>query len=202
MGYYGQTSFKLDEYNWRNWPQIFVTLIIILANIIVAAIGFFGRDLWPNFSLIVKDVKENGEYYRMVTSIFIHADGRHILMNMIALFATGRILERVTGHFKFLVIYLFSGVCGSVMILFIEDEYVMSGGASGAIFGLLGALIVYMLVTGDHSMLFQAFLMLVLEVGTTFLDDGISIGGHMGGLIGGLILGALLIREKDSLNLY
>lgn len=199
MKYTGQTEFRIDEYNWRNWPQILVLLILILLNCAVGVAGLFYDDLWPDFSLIVEKVKD-GEYYRLLTSMFIHADEVHLFLNMAALFGLGRILERVTGHIKFLIIYVCSGLCGGLMVMYIEEEGVMTGGASGAVFGLLGAMLVYMLVNGDYSMITSAFLMLVIEVSSTFLSEGISIGGHIGGLIGGLVFGMLLIRRKKTLE--
>ena len=125
-----------------------------------------------------------GEWYRLLTAAFLHYGPIHLGMNMLALWWIGRPLEDWLGPFRYLLLYLVSGLAGSAGAL-ILDPNAVTVGASGAIFGILGAAFVLerqgALVLGG-----SAIALLVLGVVFTF-RPGISIGGHLGGLAGGAL---------------
>jgi membrane associated rhomboid family serine protease len=129
-----------------------------------------------------------GEYYRLVTSMFLHAGIFHLLMNMWALFILGRSLEYALGPVRFLTLYLLSGLGGSVAVYWFGDQHLPTVGASGAIFGLFAAFFVVLRRLGrDTSSIVP---ILVLNLVLTFVIPGISIAGHMGGLVTGAVVSA------------
>ena len=127
----------------------------------------------------------SGDWYRLITAAFLHYGPIHLGMNMLALWWIGRPLEDYLGPFRFLLLYLVSGLAGSAGALIANPEAVTVG-ASGAIFGILGAAIVLerqqTYVLGG-----SAITLLVVNLAFTFAVPGISIGGHLGGLAGGAL---------------
>ncbi len=127
----------------------------------------------------------HGEWYRMLTAAFLHYGPIHLGMNMLALWWIGRPLEDWLGPVRYLLLYLVSGIAGSAGAL-IASPNAVTVGASGAIFGILGAAIVLerqqTYVLGG-----SAITLLIVNLAFTFAVPGISIGGHLGGAIGGAL---------------
>jgi membrane associated rhomboid family serine protease len=129
-----------------------------------------------------------GEWWRLLTSGFLHTEIWHLGLNMLALYWLGRMIEPALGHARFLGIYFASLFTGSLGVLILDPD-AATRGASGAVYGLLGAAIV--MARNRNIDLVQSGLIpiLVINLGFTFLSNGkISIGGHVGGLIGGLVV--------------
>jgi membrane associated rhomboid family serine protease len=129
----------------------------------------------------------DGDYYRLITAGFLHTETWHILLNGLALFWLGRMIEPALGHGRFLAIYFASLLCGSLGVMILSPE-TPTLGASGAVYGLLGAAIV--MARNRNIDLIQSGLVpiLVLNLGlTVLLSNQLSLGGHVGGLIGGLV---------------
>lgn len=149
-----------------------------------------------NYRLFVK----NGDLYRLITSSFLHIGVFHLLINMYSLNIIGPILESYYGKLKFLIIYLGSAIVGSLMsILFHEG---ISAGASGALFGLLGALLYfgyhYRIYLGN-SLKTQIVPILLLNLSLGFLLQGIDMGAHIGGLISGVLISyAVGVKYKSE----
>jgi len=129
-----------------------------------------------------------GEYYRLITSMFLHFGLLHLLMNMWALLVLGRLLEAALGPWRFLALYLVSGFGGSVAVYFFSDPHTVTAGASGAIFGLFGALILVLRKLGRSVS--SVLPILAINLFITFSVPGISIAGHLGGLVTGAAIGA------------
>ncbi|MCX6385386.1 MAG: rhomboid family intramembrane serine protease [Solirubrobacterales bacterium] len=138
------------------------------------------------------DVAYGHDYWRLVTSGFLHAGILHLLVNMYMLFVIGRLLEPAIGSTRFTIIYFVSLLCGSLGAL-LWDPLVMTVGASGAVFGLMGAAMVTLRARGMDPFSGGLGMILGLNLVITFILPGISIGGHVGGLIGGLLSAWLLI---------
>ena len=144
----------------------------------------------------------DGDYWRLLTSGFLHVELMHIALNMLSLFWLGRMIEPALGHVRFVAIYLVSLLGGAlgVMILSPNDPTL---GASGAIYGLLGAAIV--MARNRNISLIQSGLLPILALNFIFTLSvpGISLGGHLGGLIGGLVATFVVeqfsMRRRDSL---
>ncbi|UDY25426.1 rhomboid family intramembrane serine protease [Nocardioides sp. Kera G14] len=130
----------------------------------------------------------DGALWRMVTSVFTQVTPMHLFLNILNIWILGPQLEQAFGRARFLAIYALAGLAGSITILWLSEEYSNSIGASGAVFGLLGALLVMVLRTKQAP---QGMLIwIVLSMGYSFLVPGISWQGHLGGLLGGFLVTA------------
>lgn len=138
----------------------------------------------------------DGEWWRIVSSGFLHLGFLHIGMNMLLLFFLGRVLEGSIGSVRFAAIYFASLVAGSLGSLLLEPT-VAAAGASGAVFGLMGAALVASRSRGINPWESGIGGLVVLNLLLTFAVPGIAKGGHLGGLIGGLIIGYLLIELDE-----
>src|SRR5207248_6467270 len=132
------------------------------------------------------------EYWRIVTGGFLHAGLFHILVNMLSLYFVGSVLEPAVGSLNFAAIYIASLLAGSFGALLFQPD-VPTVGASGAIFGIFGALIVVARYRGISIWQSGLGFWLLLNLIFTFSFAGISIGGHIGGLIRGALGGVLVI---------
>jgi membrane associated rhomboid family serine protease len=141
----------------------------------------------------------NGEWWRLITSAFLHYGPLHLGMNMFSLYFVGSILEQVIGRWRFVLLYVVSGLSGAAGALLVTPNS-PTVGASGAIFGVLGALLILErrghIATGG-----QVLGLIVLNLVFTFAVPGISIGGHVGGLIAGVVLMFAFVRFLRSWQL-
>ena len=135
---------------------------------------------------------DSGAWWQLVTNAFAHVDLIHIGFNMVALWFLGPILERALGRARFLAVYFGSVLTASALVVVASDPYDLTLGASGAVFGLLGALIILAVkARGDVRTL---LMWLGLNLAITFYSGAsISWQGHVGGLIGGLAIMLLLV---------
>jgi membrane associated rhomboid family serine protease len=138
---------------------------------------------------------EPHEWYRLVTSGFIHFGIIHIAMNMLLLFQLGNLLERAIGSGRFAAVYFASLLAGSMGVL-VLDSGGISGGASGAVFGLMACAAVGLHRRGVNVFSTGIGMTLILNLVLTFSISGISIGGHVGGAIGGAICGWVLLAPN------
>ncbi|GLZ81241.1 rhomboid family intramembrane serine protease [Actinorhabdospora filicis] len=128
----------------------------------------------------------DGGWYRLLTSGFVHYGVLHLLMNMFALWFVGRGMERTIGHVRFAALYLVSGLGGAVAVYLFSDPRSVTVGASGAIFGLFGALVFVNRRLGRE--LQGVIAIIAINVIFSFSVSGISIAGHLGGLVTGALL--------------
>ena len=146
---------------------------------------------WALQGLAVSD----GDWWRLVTAMFLHGSIFHILFNMLALYWLGTSIEQALGTRRFLLVYFVSGLAGSAGALWFSSALAVTVGASGAIFGLIGALLILeYLSTG--SLMGQAMVLILVNMAMTFAVPGISIGGHVGGLAGGIVATYALMRFR------
>lgn len=175
---------------------------IIVINIIIFLIpdvlGFLidGERLMEQGAVIPVLVVEQGEYYRLLTSIFLHFDISHLINNMLVLFVLGDRLERVFGRINYLLFYLLCGVGANIISLAFDiktgEMFTMSAGASGAIFGVVGGLIWAVCMNrgrlGDLNSR-QLVLMALFALYLGFTSTGVDNMAHIGGLLAGILLG-------------
>jgi membrane associated rhomboid family serine protease len=139
----------------------------------------------------------HGEWWRIVTAAFLHYGPFHLAINMYSLYFAGSLLEQVIGRWRFLLLYMASGIAGSAGALLLSPNAITVG-ASGAIFGILGGLFVLErsrhIATGG-----QVAGLIVLNLIFTFAVSGISVGGHVGGLLAGVVLMWLLLQFRRSM---
>lgn len=132
------------------------------------------------------------EWWRIVSSGFLHGGLIHLGLNMFVLFILGQVLEPAIGTARFVAVYLVSLIAGAVGALVMSDPTTFTVGASGAIYGLFVATIVIARQRGMHNVVQQLAFWLVLNLVFTFAASNISVGGHIGGLLGGVV-GALIV---------
>lgn len=207
---------KADEIFSKKKPII--TYALIISNIIMYIATFVaGGDLFNidsnllyNFGGLVSYDNMNSpiELYRLITSIFLHAGIIHLGFNMYALYVLGPQLESFFGKIKYLIIYILSGIIGGLVSMLFLGANTVGIGASGAIFGLIGAFIFF----GYHYRVYlgsvirsQIIPLLVLNIILGFTLPGIGVSAHIGGLIGGILSAkAVGIKYKtttsDSIN--
>lgn len=194
----------------RQKPEAMCTTVLIIANAAVFFIMLLIGDpedtyfMMNHGAMYEPAIVEGQEYYRIFTSMFLHFGITHLLNNMVMLGALGWNLELETGKVKFLIIYFGSGITGNLLSLFINmstGENVVSAGALGAVFGLMGALFYVVIANrgrigrlSGRGMIFM--ILLSLYFGLT--SSGVNNEAHIGGLICGFILAAVLYRRKRT----
>lgn len=185
-----------------------MTVLLAGANVIVFLIlSMQGMTEDAEFMLhhgamYVPYVAEGGEYYRLFTCMFLHFGFDHLMNNMIVLLIVGWNLELTVGKIRYLVIYIASGLCGNIIsaVWGIRiGEYAVSAGASGAVFGLIGALLYVALRNRGQSggisgrrLIFMILLMLYYG----FSSAGVDNAAHVGGLLSGFFFAVLLYRKR------
>ncbi len=169
-----------------------VTKALIAVNVVFylitvaqgAGVNSPGGALFNDFALYGPLVAD-GDWWRLVSAAFLHASLLHIAFNMLALWWIGGPLEAAIGHWRYLTIYAVSGLAGSAGALLAEPRAVTVG-ASGAIFGLLGAMVVVQWQS-TGSIAGPATTLILVNLAITFAVPNISWGGHLGGLVGGAL---------------
>ena len=146
-------------------------------------------------ALIPQDVADGGAW-RLASSVFLHSGAVHLGLNMLSLYFLGTFVETAFGRGRFLAVYLLSGLSGGLAYLYFGGFDEPAVGASGAIFGLLGAILGYSLRRGTFSwqnpIIRQLLILLAINVYLGISIAGVSNTAHMGGLAGGLLFGFLV----------
>lgn len=181
----------------------YVSVILVAINVIVFLICTRTGDLLYNKGGVgLRVVMETGQFYRIITSMFLHADARHLFGNMILLIALADMLESKVGHWKYLLIYLLSGIFGNLCSMFMEfctGHYVYSVGASGAVYGICGVMLGAAVFRDCRNLRIdpvRVILVVGYSVYTGFRSTGINNAAHVGGLISGFGLYAIFYLVK------
>ena len=200
----------INEHNKRDAEKInkvfkvdfpMITYMLIAINIVLYVIPILlgnYEELVNNYGVLGSAIR-NGEYYRLITGIFLHGNLPHLLFNCYALFVIGTQIENFFGKIKYLIIYLFSGLMGSLFSIIFANY--LSIGASGAIFGLMGSLLYF----GYHYRVYlgnviksQILPLIILNLLLGLLP-GIDNFAHIGGLLGGTIISiGVGVKDKSS----
>ena len=187
-----------------------MTWLIIAINVIVWLLmelngGSENSDTLIAFGAKVNELIDQGQVWRLLTAMFLHIGIIHLAVNQYSLYAVGTLLERFMGATRFAILYVLAGLCGSLASYWFSPNAI-SAGASGAIFGLLGALGIFFLL---HRRLFgpagNRMLANIVAVAAINLVLGASFAGidnfaHVGGLLGGVALGALLTPRYEIMR--
>lgn len=197
----------------KNKKPILTYMLIIINIIIFILMYVFGNgsentktliDFGANYIPYVK----NGEYYRLITSAFLHIGAFHLIVNMYSLYVVGTQIEYIYGKVKYFFIYIISAIMGSLFTVVLSDSNVVAAGASGAIFGLLGSLLYFGYNYRGYfgnQIINQVLPVIVLNLLIGFSSPNIGNAAHIGGLIGGYIISMALgadIKEdgKNRIN--
>lgn len=179
-----------------------VTIVIMAICVVVFALEYLIPRHFIFQEFAYAPFLTETEPWRMMTSAFLHSQGffLHIVFNMYALWILGQALEPLLGRVRFLALYLVSAFAGSVGVLLISDPQTAVVGASGAIFGLFGALFVVQKKRGGDVR--QIVVLLVINAAIGYIGSGIAWQAHLGGLIGGgLCALAIAYAPKDKREL-
>ncbi|MFC9994470.1 rhomboid family intramembrane serine protease [Nocardia sp. NPDC127526] len=176
--------------------QPFVTWALIAINVIVFGItAFEARNAMENrYSnlfmewVLAPALVGEGEWWRVIGSGFLHFGWIHLAVNMLALYMLGPYCEAALGRARYLAVYVVSLLGGSAAVTVLEDPLRGTAGASGAIFGLFGAVAIIMLRTKQNPT--QILVLLVINLIITFTVPNISVWGHLGGLVAGTVAAA------------
>lgn len=194
----------------RQKPEAVCTTIIVVINVAIFFIlSLFGDTedaafMLQHGAMYEPMVTQQHEFYRIFTSMFLHFGITHLLNNMVLLGALGWNMELEIGKIRFLIIYLVSGIGGNLLSLYFgisAETYAVSAGASGAIFGLMGALLYVVIANrgrlgrlSGKGMLF----MVILSLYFGLTSSGVDNWAHIGGLVTGFVMAVILYRRKDS----
>lgn len=190
-------------------------LLLITLNVLVFIfLSFHGRteydmDMMVRYGAVYEPlILEDHEYWRFLTACFLHFGIEHLVNNMIVLFVVGEYLERALGHIRYLIFYLLAGICSTVISYFwhlCTGDFVVSAGASGAIFGVVGGLLWAVLRNKgrlEGLSLPQILIAAVLSVYLGMMDTGVDNAAHIGGLISGFILAVFFYHPDKSAYPY
>lgn len=181
----------------RGAPMVTYTLIGITLAVFVLQL-LPGLALTPRLWYAgVYSISGNFEPWRMLTSVFVHSTGLifHVLLNMYTLWIFGQLLEGLLGRWRFLALYLIAGLGGSVGVLWLGDPGTAVVGASGAIFGLMGAFLVISRRLGGNTT--QLYLLLAINLVIGFVPGfNIAWQAHLGGLLVGALIGFVYVETR------
>ena len=190
-------------------PRFFVTTVLVSLNVAYfVTMLLMGASVWSPEAPYLLELGANfgpltvtGQWWRLVTSMFVHIGLIHLLFNMWCLWSLGNLAERMFGNWTYVAIYLLSGVGGSLASLF-WNPGIISAGASGAIFGMAGALVAFLYLGHIHvprpvvrELLTSVLIFVGFNLFFGAVQEGIDNAGHLGGLVSGLVLGAVLHRS-------
>ena len=194
--------------------KVVITWLLLAINIIIWLVmqlvgGFLNQDadLLLRFGAMFGPLIATGEYWRLFTAMFLHAGLIHLFFNCFGLFIFGRLVEGVYGHLRFTATYLLAGLSGGVLS-YLFNRTAIAVGASGAIFGILGALAAYFVVhrtsMGEMGRRNLTGLVAIAAVNLAIgiLIPGIDNWAHMGGLAGGFLMGLALAPRYSYETIY
>lgn len=194
----------------RTCNNLFILINLILF-LITDFIGIFlNIDWWETCGLGWQKVFQYKEYYRLITSMFLHADLDHVFNNMLVLFVIGNYLEQQLGHLRYTILYFSAGIIAgftSMVYNMFRNSYTISIGASGAIFGLIGALLMTVILRRGRQQEFdlrQILFMVFFSLYGGFTSQGVDNAAHIGGFLGGIILTTILCwkERQDTKTCY
>lgn len=198
---------KIFSYKQPIVTYIIMAICIILFILMELSGGSTNSQVLLKYGANLDVLVKNGEYYRLFTCIFLHIGIMHLLCNLYSLYVIGREVENLFGKVKYIIIFILSGIFGSIMSLAFTHNTI-SAGASGAIFGLLGALLYF----GMH---YRTYLgeaikrsiipIIVINLIIGFFAEGIDLAAHIGGLVGGVLVAMMVgvpdkSKTKDIIN--
>ncbi|MGV1047477.1 MAG: rhomboid family intramembrane serine protease [Solirubrobacterales bacterium] len=180
------------------------TMVLIAINVIVYLAEIFhgSGGLGSQSGLTIYDLGgffgpsvAEGDWWRLITSGFVHVNVLHIAFNMVLLYFLGRLLEPALGTPRFVALYFASLLAGSLGVV-ILDPNTLSAGASGAIFGLAGATFVIARGRGMDAIAGEIGFLIVFNLVFTFAARDISVGAHVGGLVGGVVCALIVVAGE------
>ena len=174
-----------------------IIYLIIILNVAVFALPYSGvvsyDTLIDSYAKINSEI-ERGQWYRLITATFLHAGFLHIFLNMYSLFAVGPAVVQIFRRSGFIATYFLTGITGSLLSFWLSNS--VSIGASGAVFGLVGALLSFAIISRNRVVIQEFAMIIVINFAFGIFANGyIDNWAHLGGLLGGLVIGLLLPKN-------
>ena len=191
---------QIAEMPWVNISLVAINVIVFLIC------TFTGEMLYNKGAFGVMEIMEGSSYYRMITSMFLHWDLQHLFGNMIVLYYVGEIVEKKVGHLSYIVIYFLSGIAGNIFSMGYEllfEEFYSSAGASGAVFGVEGAL--FFLVILNHGKLEYMTLgrlafAIMFSLYSGFTSTNVNNAAHIGGVLIGFAVTVIIMMMRPRIR--
>jgi len=159
-------------------------------------------DLLFRMGALWNPAVRNGDWWRLVTPIFLHIGFVHFAMNMVTLYYFGKLMEEVYGHLRFALLYLLSGIMGNLFSFAFTNINTISAGASTSIFGMFAGFVILKYFFHENryiQALSQQYMMLiVMNLVLNLFMTGVNIAGHIGGAVGGALIGIALALPNQS----
>ncbi len=185
----------MERIDWEACKKRITTIGFIAINILLFMIGILNGDLlYHEGAFSLRYLLSGREWGRIITSMFLHADVAHLGGNMLMLYMAGELVEQYIGKGKFAALYFLSGISGSLLYAayeFLTNDYMDSIGASGAVFGLIGALLIIVMYHHgryEDITVGRMGFMIVYMVYMGLNTPNVNNVAHIGGLLGGMIL--------------
>ena len=182
---------------------VIVNTLVFLTTVIIGNIAANGENPFIASGRMDFDLLRNGEFYRFISAMFLHAGAQHLISNMVLLYFMGEMVENKTGSVRFAIIYLLSGIMGNVVSYsyeWISGNRYTSVGASGAVYGIMGALL-YLVIKktkGLNIPIMRMILLVAYCIYSSFATSYIDYAAHLGGLVFGFITTFILCAIKKG----
>ncbi len=201
-----QDNNALDGGYWERQEQIYKSSYISIALLILNAFIFLMSGtvmdwMYEKGALVTELVLRDGEFYRLFTAMFLHADINHLVNNMLMLALAGAIVENYTGHIFYFFLYMLSGLLGNMISMAYEIRNGLiwvSVGASGAIMGLVGFVVVWIVINRktfvrNRNLVVRLIFLGIFVIQACFFQKGANTAAHLGGFLTGVVLGIINI---------
>lgn len=187
-----------------------VNSLLVVANIVLfIVLSIKGSTIDIDYMLdhgvmYVPKILEDAEYYRFFTCFFLHFGFQHLVGNMVVLMFLGDNVERQLGWIKYLILYILCGLIGSVgsfTYAYLNNQGIVSAGASGAIYGIIGALLWLVIANKgrlENMTIMRVCVMIAYALYSGFTSENIDVAAHLSGLVGGFILAMILYRKEKG----
>lgn len=206
---------QINNYNnsYMNEPEHrkipYVTAVLVAINVVVFLVMEFlgstesGEYMYAHGASYAPDIFENGQWYRILTSMFMHFGAEHLINNMVMLYILGYQIEENFGRVKYLITYFICGIAGGIIssgIEMITGEYSISAGASGAIFGIFGVLLVMIFKSRKQLGQVSAPRLILLFILMVFgnMQEGVDWMAHLGGAVTGVVIALAIYRPGNK----
>ena len=202
MQEYGVSQNEFWARQEKIYKTAYISIVLLAVNIIVFILSnTVMYRLYEKGAMVTEIVLRDGQYYRLFSAMFLHADVQHLFNNMLILALAGAIVEHYTGHMFFLFLYILAGIFGNMISMAYEIQNGLSWisvGASGAIMGIVGFVAAWLLknrksFARNRNVIFRLLLLGSFVVYGCFFQEGANTAAHLGGFITGFVLGVINI---------
>ncbi|KOS63348.1 rhomboid family intramembrane serine protease [Lysinibacillus agricola] len=185
----------------KYYPVVSTFIAINLILYVLTILPGIGKYVW-NYGVQANFLIQTGEWWRILSAMFLHDGFLHVFFNMFSLYLFGPELEKIAGKARFITIYLVSGIVGNMATYLLYDSGYVSLGASGAVFGIFGAFGALVYYTRRTMPMLRKLILpiIVISVIMTFLQPNVNVYAHLGGLVAGFILGLVYLHPKRILS--